>query len=54
MIPQASVEVCAAIAASSVKPSKHGPVGSDWIGWKWSNTEAQSNSASSANFQIAK
>ena len=54
MIPQARCVVCAAIAASSVKPSKHGPVGSDWIGWKWSKTDAQSSPTSSANFQIAR
>ena len=34
MIPHCSRVVCAAIAASSVIPSKHGPVGSDWIGRK--------------------
>ena len=48
MIPQRSRSVWAAIAASSVIPSKHGPVGSAWIGMKWSNTDAQSSPTSSA------
>ncbi len=47
-------DVCAAIAASRVCPSKHGPSGSEKIGRKWSNTEAQSRPRSSAFRHMAR
>ena len=40
--PTAANGVCAAIAASIVGPSKHGPSGSPTIGMKWSKTDTQS------------